>query len=60
MSDPRDAHSGDARPPALIFVVGASRSGTTMVNRILGRPPAVPAMHELRFFRRRGVRAIAT
>ena len=52
MSDPRNARSTDAWPPALIFVVGASRSGTTMVNRILGRQPAVLAMQELHFFGR--------
>lgn len=40
---PRD----DARP---IFVVGNSRSGTTMVARMLGRHQAVHALRELHFF----------
>ncbi|MBW2072022.1 MAG: sulfotransferase [Deltaproteobacteria bacterium] len=33
-----------------IFVVGASRSGTTMLNRILGRHDSILAMNELHFF----------
>ncbi|WP_263786843.1 sulfotransferase [Salinibacter grassmerensis] len=32
------------------FVVGSSRSGTTMMGRILGRHPAVYTFHELHFF----------
>lgn len=38
-----------ARPVAL-FVVGASRSGTTMIARILGRHSAVFTFNELHFF----------
>ncbi len=34
----------------LIFVVGNSRSGTTMMGRILGRHPEVFTFHELHFF----------
>jgi len=37
----------DFRP---IFVVGNSRSGTTMVGRLLGRHPEVFTFHELHFF----------
>jgi hypothetical protein len=33
-----------------LFVVGSSRSGTTMVGRILDRHPAVHMFHELHFF----------
>ena len=33
-----------------IFVVGASRSGTTMLNRILGQHPSITAMNELHYF----------
>ncbi len=34
----------------MIFVIGNSRSGTTMMGRILGRNPAVFTFHELHFF----------
>jgi len=34
----------------VVFVAGASRSGTTMLNRILGQNPAVCAMNELHYF----------
>lgn len=34
----------------IIFVVGASRSGTTMLNRILGKHPSIAAMNELHYF----------
>ncbi len=34
----------------LLFVVGASRSGTTMLNRIMGQHPAILALNELHFF----------
>jgi hypothetical protein len=51
-----DATEGDvpaaASDPELIFVVGASRSGTTMVSRLLGRHTAVLALQELHFFGR--------
>jgi hypothetical protein len=33
-----------------VFVVGSSRSGTTMMGRILGRHPAVHTFNELHFF----------
>jgi hypothetical protein len=33
-----------------IFIVGSSRSGTTMMGRILNRHPAVHTFHELHFF----------
>jgi hypothetical protein len=35
---------------ALIFIVGNSRSGTTMMGRILGKHPQVFTFHELHFF----------
>ncbi len=34
----------------LVFVAGASRSGTTMLNRILGQHPSICAMNELHYF----------
>ncbi len=34
----------------MIFVVGNSRSGTTMMGRVLGNIPAVFTFHELHFF----------
>lgn len=37
-------------PPIALFVVGASRSGTTMIARILGRHSNVFAFNELHFF----------
>lgn len=55
----RDAKSSTApgRPPARedgvgspVFVVGNSRSGTTMVGRALGRHPLVFTMGEIHFF----------
>jgi len=42
---------GTFRP---IFVVGASRSGTSMLNRILGQHNAILAMNELHFFEKVG------
>lgn len=33
-----------------VFIVGSSRSGTTMMSRILGRHPRVHAFNELHFF----------
>lgn len=36
----------------MIFIVGNSRSGTTMLGRILGRHPDVHTFHELHFFER--------
>lgn len=33
-----------------VFIVGSSRSGTTMMGRILGRHPAVHTFNELHFF----------
>ncbi|MGA9380129.1 MAG: sulfotransferase [Phormidium sp.] len=38
------------REKRLIFVVGNSRSGTTMMGRILGKHPEVFTFHELHFF----------
>ncbi len=40
----------DNQPEKIIFVVGNSRSGTTMTARILGRHSAVFAFEELHFF----------
>lgn len=37
-------------PPGPLYVVGSSRSGTTMVGRILGRHPRVHTFGELHFF----------
>lgn len=37
-------------PPALIFVTGASRSGTTMLARMLGKHSAILAFDELHYF----------
>ncbi|WPD21264.1 MAG: sulfotransferase [Candidatus Electrothrix scaldis] len=34
----------------IVFIVGASRSGTTMLNRILGQHPSVAVMKELHYF----------
>ena len=34
----------------LVFIVGASRSGTTMLNRILGNHRAVAGLNELHYF----------
>ncbi|MCU7926560.1 MAG: sulfotransferase [Candidatus Thiodiazotropha sp. (ex Dulcina madagascariensis)] len=34
----------------IVFVVGASRSGTTMLNRILGRNLSICALNELHYF----------
>lgn len=42
------AHVSDDRRS--IFVVGSSRSGTTMMGRILHRHPTVHTFHELHFF----------
>jgi len=39
-----------ARQERLVFVVGSSRSGTTMMGRILGKHPAVFTFGELHFF----------
>ena len=36
--------------PSVLFVVGSSRSGTTLMGRILGRNPKVFTFHELHFF----------
>ncbi|MEE4186213.1 MAG: sulfotransferase [Gammaproteobacteria bacterium] len=36
--------------PAAVFVVGNSRSGTTMMGRILGRHPAIRMFRELHFY----------
>lgn len=34
----------------IIFIVGASRSGTTMLNRVLGNHPRVAGLNELHYF----------
>lgn len=47
--EPGVAHQ-PAQGTRLIFVVGSSRSGTTMMGRILGRHPAVFTLKELHFF----------
>lgn len=39
-----------SRNQAFIFVTGASRSGTTMLSRVLGNADAVLALNELHFF----------
>jgi omega-hydroxy-beta-dihydromenaquinone-9 sulfotransferase len=39
-----------SNPQLMLFVVGNSRSGTTMLGRILGNNPAVFTFHELHFF----------
>ena len=36
--------------PAAVFVVGNSRSGTTMMGRVLGRHPAIKMFRELHFY----------
>ncbi len=37
-------------PTGIIFVTGASRSGTTMLARMLGKAERVATLHELHFF----------
>ena len=34
----------------IIFIVGNSRSGTTMMRRVLGNHPAIFMLEELHFF----------
>ena len=34
----------------MIFIVGASRSGTTMLNRVLGNHSQIAALNELHYF----------
>lgn len=38
------------KPASIVFVVGNSRSGTTMMSRIIGRHPSVMTFGELHFF----------
>jgi hypothetical protein len=40
----------DSAPRGIVFVVGASRSGTTLMSRILGRHPRLLATNELHYF----------
>ena len=42
--------SGSILERKMIFVVGNSRSGTTMMGRVLGNIPTVYTFHELHFF----------
>jgi hypothetical protein len=42
--------SNDAHKQPFIFVTGASRSGTTMLSRVLGNADAVLPLNELHFF----------
>ena len=42
--------SDEASKQAFIFVTGASRSGTTMLSRVLGNADAVLPLNELHFF----------
>lgn len=42
--------SREARQQKLVFVTGASRSGTTMLSRILGKADRCLALNELHFF----------
>ena len=46
----RIADAWQKRDPQLIFIVGAARSGTTMMSRILGFHPSVLSFGELHFF----------
>jgi len=43
------AHTSESKN-SFIFVVGNSRSGTTMMGRLLGRYPDIFTFHELHFF----------
>lgn len=45
-----DLLNNDLAKPSMIFVVGNSRSGTTMMARILGKNPSVFMFEELHFF----------
>ncbi len=46
----RTADAPQKRDPQMIFIVGAARSGTTMMSRILGSHPSVLSFGELHFF----------
>jgi hypothetical protein len=48
----KDSASSEAASAGIIFVVGNSRSGTTMMASILGRHPEVLQFRELHFFER--------
>ena len=52
MPTTRTASSEEPSPRTqrALFIVGSSRSGTTMMGRILGRHPDVHTFHELHFF----------
>jgi omega-hydroxy-beta-dihydromenaquinone-9 sulfotransferase len=49
MTADQPANTSEPKKP-LIFVVGNSRSGTTMMGRILGKHPEIFTFHELHFF----------
>ena len=42
--------SATANDQSFIFITGASRSGTTMLSRIIGNAPDVLPLNELHFF----------
>lgn len=43
-------HHNDAQPGAIVFVTGASRSGTTLLSRVLGNHSTILGLNELQYF----------